>query len=139
MSGVRPSLFSRRNLQIAIAVAGLVPVGAGIGGIVMGPGFVGQPSPVPDLTSHFAYLSGLLLAIGLIFYASIPGIERHTMRVRLLTLIVFVGGLSRLVSVLLHGAPGAGMFFGMTMELVVTPLLCLWQARIAVPAPRDAI
>lgn len=126
-------VFTRKNLQIAIAIAGLVPVGAGLGGIVMGARFAGQPHAVPDLTSMYAYLSGLLLAIGLIFYASIPRIEHHTARVRILTLIVFIGGLGRLASLFLHGVPGASMLFGLTMELLVTPLLCLWQSRIAVP------
>lgn len=128
--------LTRRNLQIAIAIAGIVPVGAGLGGILLGPGFVGEPNALPDITSMFAYLSGLLLAIGVIFYASIPHIERHTNRIRLLTLIVFIGGLSRLASVFLHGSPGGTMWFGMVMELLVTPFICWWQSRIAiVPVP----
>lgn len=124
--------LSRRTLQIVIAIAGLVPVGAGLAGIIAGPGFVGQVLAIPDLTSHFAYLSGLLLAIGLLFYCTIPRIERHAARFRLLTLIVAIGGLGRLASLALHGVPGPSMLFGMTMELVVTPLLCLWQSRIAI-------
>jgi hypothetical protein len=130
------SKLTRRNLQIAIAIAGIVPVGAGLGGILLGPGFVGEPNALPDITSMYAYLSGLLLGIGLIFYASIPHIERHTMRVRMLTLIVVIGGLARLASVFLHGVPGGSMWFGMVMELVVTPFLCWWQSRIAVVLPR---
>jgi hypothetical protein len=128
--------LSRRNLQIAIAIAGIVPVGAGLGGILLGPGFVGEPNALPDITSMFAYLSGLLLAIGLIFYVSIPHIERHTTRIRLLTLIVFIGGLARLASVFLHGIPGGTMWFGMVMELLVTPFICWWQSRIAIIPPR---
>ena len=123
---------SRRTLQIVVAIAGLVPLGAGVVGIVAGPSFVGQAQAAPDLTSHFAYLSGLLLAIGLLFYSTIPHIERHAARFRLLTLIVAIGGLGRLVSLALHGIPGPSMIFGMTMELVVTPLLCLWQSLIAI-------
>lgn len=128
--------LSRRNLQIAIAIAGIVPVGAGLGGILLGPGFVGEPNALPDITSMFAYLSGLLLAIGLIFYVSIPHIERHTTRIRMLTLIVFIGGLARLASVFLHGIPGGTMWFGMVMELLVTPFICWWQSRIAIIPPR---
>jgi len=125
------SFFTRRNLQIAVAIAGLVPVGAGLAGIIAGPGFVGQVSAVPDLTSHFAYLSGLLLAIGLLFYQMIPHIEQHTARFRLLTLIVVIGGLGRVASMVLHGVPGGSMLFAVIMELGVTPLLCVWQGRIA--------
>lgn len=124
--------LSRRNLQIIIAIAGFVPVGAGLAGIIMGPHFVGQTDATSGMTSHFAYLSGLLLAIGLIFWASIPRIEGHAGRVRLLTLIVVIGGLGRVVGAVLHGVPGPSMLFGMTMELIVTPLICWWQARIAI-------
>ncbi len=126
---MRP-FFSRRNLQIAVAIAGLVPLGAGLAGILAGPGFVGQTAPVINLTSHFAYLSGLLLGIGLLFYGMIPRIERQGPRFRLLTLIVAIGGLARLFSLLTVGVPGFSMLFGLTMELVVTPLLCLWQWRV---------
>ena len=29
------------------------------------------------------------------------------------------------------GYPGGPMIFGLCMELVVTPLICLWQTRVA--------
>ena len=51
--------------------------------------------------NHGRYLSGLLLAIGLAFWASIPAIEKHTARVRRLTALVVVGGLCRLLGVIL--------------------------------------
>jgi hypothetical protein len=77
------------------------------------------------------YLSGLLLGIGLVFWWQIPRIERAGPLFRVLTLIVFIGGLSRLLGVVIHGLPPGPMLFGLGMELVVTPLLCLWQSRVA--------
>ncbi|MEI9890410.1 MAG: DUF4345 domain-containing protein [Caulobacteraceae bacterium] len=127
---------NRRALQIAIAVAGLVPVGAGLAGVLMGPRFAGlgahgDLAPVSiSLDSHFRYLSGLLLAIGLLFWNAIRTIERQGSLVRALTLVVFVGGLSRAVSLLQLGPPDGGMRFGLVMELIVTPLICLWQSRV---------
>jgi len=131
----------RRALQIAIAVAGLVPVGAGLAGVTMGLGFVGGAGSSADvsLDSHFRYLSGLLLAIGLLFWSAIPRIERKGALIRALTLIVIVGGLSRLVSLIERGAPDDGMRFGMAMELIVTPLLCLWQRRVELAAQGGAL
>jgi hypothetical protein len=123
----------RRLLQAVIAVGGLVPVGAGLSGALRGLAFVGVTAAMPDLTldSHFRYLSGLLLGIGLVFWWTIPTIERRSTLVRALTVVVFVGGLSRLFGLLAVGAPPAPMLFGLAMELVVTPVLCLWQARVA--------
>jgi hypothetical protein len=101
--------------------------------MIDGPAFlkgVGDPSPA-DLDSHFRYLSGLLFAIGIAFASCIPGIERKTARFRLLALIVFVGGLGRLLGLASSGVPGPGHVFGLVMELGTVPLLALWQARVA--------
>jgi hypothetical protein len=130
---------SRRALQIAIAVAGLVPVGAGLAGVLVGPAFVGQMGEGVSLDSHFRYLSGLLLAIGLLFWGAIPRIERHGVLIRALSLIVVIGGLSRLVSLVERGVPDDGMRLGMAMELIVTPLLCFWQRRVELAAQGGAL
>lgn len=84
-----------------------------------------------DLDSHFRYLSGLLFGIGLGFAACIPRIERSGTLFAALTAIVIVGGLARLLSLLIDGAPGAGHLFGLAMELGTVPLLCLWQRSLA--------
>ncbi len=97
----------KRALQIAVAAGGLVPVFAGLGGIILGASLAGESSAPADLDSHFRYLSGLLFGIGLAFWGAIPGIERKGRTFRLLTAIVFVGGLARLYGVFLHGLPGA--------------------------------
>jgi hypothetical protein len=127
----RRSRTSVLALQVAVGVFGLVPVAAGLAGTVAGFSMLGEDASV-SADSHFRYLSGLLLAIGLLFWSSIPRIERQTRLVRTLTAIVFVGGLARLGGVVLVGEPSAPMLFGLTMELVVTPLVCFWQSRIAV-------
>ncbi len=122
---------SRRLLQVLVAVLGLVPVLAGLAGIVLGPSMAAPIDAPLALDSHFRYLSGLLLAIGLAFWSTIPRIEREAARFRLLTALVVMGGLSRLLGLALRGVPPAPMLFGLCMELGVTPLLCWWQYRIA--------
>jgi len=117
-------------LQIVVGVCGLVPVAAGLGGAVGGLPMVGDAGAPISADSHFRYLSGLLLAVGLLFWGTIPRIERRTATVRLLTAIVVAGGLARLFGILTVGAPPPPMLFGLGMELVVTPLICLWQSRI---------
>ncbi len=119
-----------RLLRLAVAVGGLVPVAAGLAGMVLGAGMLAPAAP-PSLDSHVRYLSGLLLAIGLGFWSTIPRIDRRTGRFRLLTLLVVCGGLGRLYGVLTQGWPGPAMSAALAMELVVTPLLCLWQAQVA--------
>ena len=122
----------RRLLQIAVALASLVPLSMGILSVLRSADVlrgVSQPLPI-DLDSHFRYLSGLLLGIGIAFVAAIPTIERRGRIFRTLGFVILIGGLARLVSLLQAGMPGPGHQFGLAMELIVVPLIVLWQARI---------
>ncbi len=121
----------RHLLQAVVALGGFVPVLAGLGGALLGASMTGGGPPDVSLDSHVRYLSGLLLGIGLAFWEAIPQIERRANRVRLLTAIVFLGGLMRLIGIIFVAVPGHSMIFGVCMELVVTPLICLWQTRVA--------
>ena len=123
-------MSERRLLQVCVAIAALVPVSAGLAGAWLGPAMLDAGTGI-DMDSHFRYLSGLLLAIGLGFWSTVPAIEERTHRFRLLTSLVLLGGLARLAGVLAHGWPAPPMRAALAMELVVTPSLCLWQARIA--------
>lgn len=126
----------RRLLQIAIAVAACVPVAGGFAGVLGGPAIFGPASGSIDSDSHFRYLSGLLLGLGLTFWWLVPRIEVASAPVRILTGLVVTGGLGRLISLSVLGLPSAGMVFALNMELAVTPLLCLWQSRVAKLAAR---
>ena len=123
-------MTERLLLQIVVALGSLVPIIAGAAGMLSGLAMVDAGGAV-SADSHFRYLSGLLFGIGAAFVTTIPRIERHTGRFRLLTGIVVAGGLGRLISLLMRGAPDAPMLAALAMELVVTPLLALWQARVA--------
>ena len=45
--------------------------------------------------------------------------------------MVVVGGFARLISMAFVATPSLPMQLALLMELIVTPLLCLWQTRIA--------
>ena len=120
----------RRHLQKVVALAAVIPVVAGLWGVLFGPALTGDRLGVSG-ESHYRYLAGLLFAIGLLFWSTIPNIEATGPRFRLLTLLVFIGGLARLLGLTLTGVPSLSMLGALVMELVVTPLLCLWQWRVA--------
>jgi hypothetical protein len=120
----------KRLLQTAVVLGCVVPILGGGYGVWRGLAMIGISGGV-GADSHFRYLSGLLLGIGFGFLSTVPRIETHSMRFRLLAGIVVIGGLGRLMSVALGGATDAATLFALAMELVVTPLLALWQARIA--------
>jgi hypothetical protein len=120
----------RRYLQRTVALLAVVPIAAGLFGVLFGPALTGDRVSV-SADSHFRYLSGLLLGIGLVFWSTIPAIEEKTGQFRLLTLLVVVGGLARLIGLLLTGIPSLYMLMSLALELVVTPVLALWQTRVA--------
>ncbi|QKC86031.1 DUF4345 domain-containing protein [Mesorhizobium sp. NZP2077] len=125
-------ISGKTALQIVVAVLAATPVLVGIEGILSGPEFLHVIRPWPaDLDSHFRFLSGFFLAIGIAWYSCIPGIETKTERFRLLAACTFTGGLARLVSLVLVGAPSAGHIAGLCVELLAVPALVWWQRRVA--------
>ena len=132
----------KRVLQVAVAIACLLPIVVGGQGVLFGPHAFGHPADVPrDLDSHFRYISGIFFGTGLGFLSCIPRIEGKGPRFRLLVGLIVAGGLARGLSLLTVGAPSTGHLLGLGMELVVVPLLMLWQARIArrYGPPRTAV
>lgn len=122
----------KRLLQAVVALACLVPLSAGSMGVLFGPGSLrGMDAAPADLDSHFRYLSGIFLGVGLAFVSCVPGIEDKGPRFRLLGALVVAGGLARLGSLLSVGMPSQGHIFGLVMELGVVPLLLAWQASFA--------
>jgi hypothetical protein len=114
----------RRLLQGVILVCALVPVGGGLWGALGHMDTAGSTS-----ASHARYLSGLLLGIGLTFWACVPTIERQGVIVRALATLVVIGGLARLVGAFQMGFSG-GIDQALVMELAVTPLIAFWRERV---------
>jgi hypothetical protein len=132
----REALF----LQIVVSVLSAIPVSAGLAGVVCSwkfPGFALSNWPI-DVDSHFRFLSGIFLCVGVCFLTCVPNILRKTERFRLLSTLVFTGGLGRLLSLLVVGQPSAGHVVGLVFELVIVPLLVCWQAWLVkkLNAPR---
>lgn len=123
--------LERRCLQAAMAIIILVPIVGAVQGIAEGIGWLGGRAPSRSLDSHFRYLSGLLLAMALLFASCIPAIERRGARLRLLAILPVVGGTARAWAWMSEGAPGTAHRVALAIELGAVPLIVLWQARVA--------
>lgn len=116
-------MWERRALQVSIAIAALLPVVGGLSGVMQ------DASGGNWSGNHHRYLSGLLLAIGLGYWSTLPAIETMGGRIKLLTGLVVVGGLARLLGVVMGDTLTLQVTAALAMELIVTPLLCLWHAQ----------
>ncbi len=125
------SAIERRLFQIVVLVASMVPIAAGTFGVLVGPRMLHNvASTNPDLESHFRYLSGLLLGIGLCFVACVADLDRRAGLYRSLSLIVILGGLGRVLGAIERGGPTGANRLAFVMELIVVPLLLVWLGRI---------
>lgn len=114
---------SRRLLQLAVLLAATVPVTAGA--------WLAIEPHAGVLGNHVRYLSGLLLAIGIAFWTTLPDIEAKRRRFGLLTALVVTGGLCRLIGVALGDPLSTPTVAALVMELAVTPFLWAWQRHLA--------
>jgi hypothetical protein len=120
----------RKLLQQSVAIVATIPVATGLYGVLFGQALTGDAVSI-SAESHFRFMSGLLLGIGICFWSTLPGIEAKTDRFRLLTLLIVIGGLGRLMGLGLTGLPSLFMIGGLVVELIIAPVLCLWQTRVA--------
>ena len=130
--------MERKLLQIAFAFAGLVLIAFGVTGGFFDANFLDLSGNVV-MDSYIRFLKGMLLAIGVIYWSSIPDIERHGERIALVTFILVLGAVPRLMAVIGHGVPTIGILVSLTGELIVAPLLWLWQRHVAGVALRRAL
>jgi hypothetical protein len=132
-----PKFTQRRLLQGAVAVLALIPIGAGLAGVALGARAFDPAGALGGFAdSQDRYLSGLLLAIGLAYWSTVPRIDQKGPRFRLLTALVFVGGLARLAGIVIGAPPSLPTLVGLAMELVVTPGLALWREQVERAAAR---
>jgi hypothetical protein len=117
--------MTKRIFQMCVVLAAMLPVTAGLWGV-----WDGLVDGHSSLANHARYLSGLLLAIGLAFLATVRNVEQKSELFRMLTGLVVVGGLCRLVGVALGDPLSWKVGVALAMELVVTPALCLYQGRL---------
>ena len=126
--------MSRLLLQVCTAVLALVPISTGIismGG-VRDPLYRPLHLPqVPVLDSNLRFFGGVWLGLGLALLWTVPAIEQHGTLFRWLWAAVFLGGVGRLLSWLVIGAPPRPYIGFLLLEIVRAPAFIYWQWRVA--------
>jgi hypothetical protein len=84
------------------------------------------------------FFSGVWLGLGVAILWLVPRIERETTLFRFIWGAIFIGGIGRLLSILLAGLPPLP-FVGFTaLELIGAPWFVYWQHRVAQAAARTS-
>ena len=126
--------MNKFNLQIVMGLLGIIPVATGLLGMmgVHDPVYVaaGVP-PIVLLDTNLRFFSGVWVGLGLALWSLIPTIERQTVLFRVLWGMIFIGGIGRLLSMIMLEWPPVP-FVGFTaIEIVGAPLFIWWQSHVA--------
>jgi hypothetical protein len=124
-------------LPLAIRLAALVPILAGGAGALLGPGALGEAAG-PATASHLRYLSGLLLGLGgLAWWCAGDPRTRQPVFAALCAMVV-VGGLARLLGLVVDGLPPWPHVAALGMELGVVPALWVRSRQAGGTLPKAA-
>jgi predicted membrane channel-forming protein YqfA (hemolysin III family) len=128
-----PKAINKRTLQIAMCALGAVPVATGVLTMLGLSDPIYSSAGIPAnalLDSNLRFFGGLWLVLGLAVYWLVPRIEEQTALFRVLWLMIFAGGIGRLVSMVFVGLPPLP-FVGFTvLEVVGAPAFIVWQSRL---------
>ena len=90
----------------------------------------------PLLDSNLRFLGGVWLGLGLAAFWMVPRLRAQTVLFRVVWGAIFIGGLGRLLSMLVVGSPPAPFIAFTVLEIVGAPLFVGWHARVVNPLPR---
>lgn len=131
-------MTAKRTLQTIVAILAVVPIITGIWGIIP-PGVADKyyniivdasdPGNVL-LDSNYRYYSGIWLGLGITMLWVIPEIEKKLIVFRFISLMIFLGGIGRVVSMISFATPPA-LFVAFTLIELLFPLLLVLQKRAA--------
>lgn len=129
--------MNKRNLQIATAILALVPIITGLVGLtgLRDPLYAALHLPHDaTLDSNLRFYSGVWLGVGVAAAWIVPRIERETTLFRALWLMIFLGGVGRLLSLAITGMPFAPFVGFAALEIIGAPFFVWWQARVVASA-----
>lgn len=121
--------MTKLPLQIATGILGAVPLITGIIGMfgVSDPLYAAIGLPADALLDgNLRFLSGLWLGLGLAVFWLIPNIEKHTLLYRVLFIMIFLGGVGRLLSMVFVGMPPIPFIAFTALEIFEAPIFVCW-------------
>ena len=132
-----------KGFKIAIIIWALLPIITGVMDVIVGPsawqgigvGLSAQSFGDSVLDSQVRFLGTVWISYGALLLVCVKDLQKYANILRGALLVVFIGGIARVISVAQVGMPdteaGPGFIvFALVIELAVMPALLLWQHKV---------
>jgi hypothetical protein len=125
----------RRLFQGFLALVGVIAIGISLAHLAVGPeAIVGGSAVNPTSDGEDRFYAGLFGCYGVALLWCARSVERKQVYVNVLAAVLLVGGIGRLVALIVVGPPDPFFVAMLLLELVLPPLMVLAAKRVAQPA-----
>jgi len=125
----------RRAFQGFLALFGVIVIAISLAHMAIGPRAIIGSVPVnPTMAGEDRFFAGLFGCLGVALLWCSRDVQRKRGYVNLLAAVFFVGGMGRLLAVVLDGVPHPFYVAMLVLELAVPPLMVVAANRVAEPA-----
>jgi Domain of unknown function (DUF4345) len=119
-----------RIMAITILLAGSSHLLLGVGAeVLLGAKLSAETLVEPSLNSQNRFYGASYMLYGILLWVCTRDMKRYALIFRILLLMTFAAGLTRILSVALHGWPSPTIIALAVSELLLPPLIFWWQKR----------
>jgi Domain of unknown function (DUF4345) len=125
----------RQAFQAFLTLFGVIVIAISLAHMAIGPrAIIGAVAVNPTMAGEDRFFAGLLLCYGIALLWCVRDVQRKRVHVSLLAAVFFVGGIGRLLAVVLDGAPNPFFIAMLVLELALPPLMVVAAKRVSEPA-----
>ena len=111
-------------------VVGLTHIALGLQtDVLLGANVAAELLSDPVLDSQNRFYGAIFMGYGALIFLCTTNLRQHATLFRILSGGVLLGGLARVVSIVLHGVPSTPVLGLIAIELLGVPLLVWWHSR----------
>jgi hypothetical protein len=124
----------RQAFQGFLALFGVIVIGISLAHLAIGPeAIIGGADVNPTSDGEDRFFAGLLLCYGVALLWCARDVQDKRRYINVLAAAFFVGGIGRLLAVIVVGAPHPFYVAMLVLELALPPLMVLAANRVAEP------